>query len=143
VNIPNWPLLTQAIEYIIDHPDKYDQSQWRCESTRCVAGWIAEFSGGTWYANYSALIWPKGADQEDEDNLQEADQCAIEALGVEYDITDSESVSEMISGWLFGGSLSWPQVLNGLTRLAEEDGVTLSPKIQAEIARVAPQEVPL
>lgn len=142
MNIPNWPLLMEAIEYIIDHPEEYSQSSWRCGSTRCVAGWIAQLSGGQWADLDSIYIWPKGV-VHDEANLVDVDKCAIEALGVEYDYCDSESTSEIISDTLFGGSLSWPQVLRGLEGLAEEDGVTLSPKIRAEIARVVPQEVPL
>lgn len=143
MNIPNWPLLTEAIEYIIDHPTEYSQSSWRCGSTRCVAGWIAQLSGGQWADHDSSWIFPNGVDLEDEDNAVDVDKCAIEALGVEYNYQDSDSVSEIISDTLFSGNLTWPQVLLGLIGLAEEDGVTLSPKIQAEIARVAPQEVPL
>lgn len=142
MNIPNWPLLTEAIEYIIDHPTEYFQGAWRCGSTRCVAGWIAQLSGGQWADGDSSWIWPKDAVQ-DEYNLVDVDKCAIEALGVEYSYCDSDSVSEIISDTLFRGSLSWPQVLRGLIGLAEEDEVTLSPKIQAEIARVVTQEVTL
>lgn len=141
MKIPNWPLLTQAIEHIIDNPLDYEQGAWRCGTARCVAGWIAELSGGEWEDALSSAIWPKGADKTNEDNLIEVDRCAIEALGVYYDYSsDGDGLCDRLYSTLFHGSLQWQEVLRGVMTLAEEDEVELSPKIQAEIARIATLE---
>lgn len=135
MKIPNWPLLTTAIEHIIDNPRDYEQGAWRCGTARCVAGWIAELSGGEWEGTLIAAIWPKGADKTDDSQLVEVDRCAIEALGVYYDYSsDGDGTCDRLYSLLFHGSLQWCEVLAGVKTLAAEDGVELSPKIQAEIA---------
>jgi hypothetical protein len=137
VKIQNWPLLMLAIEFIIENPDKYDQSSWRCGSQRCVAGWVAELSGAKWEGDYGDLVWPKGADTEDEDALVLAETCAISALRVS---TMDEDTADEIGNLLFLGTLTWRDVLRNLEILARGDGIELTPKILAEIARVAKLE---
>lgn len=137
MKIQNWPLLMLAIEFIAAHPEKYDQGNWRCGSTRCVAGWIAELSGAEWqWPDHGDYVWPRGADREDEDNLISAEMCAFAELGLEEYGEDMDDISSM----LFNGSLSWRQVLRNVEKLAIGDGVTLTPKIVEEITRIATLE---
>lgn len=138
MRVPNWPLLIEAIEFIIDHPDQYDQTQWRCGSTRCVAGWIAELSGGTWQGEAGPYIFPAGADLHDEDAAYEAELVALQALGIPSYEQDND-VNE-VANELFLGALSWRQVLENLLDLADEDGIELTPKILGDFARITELE---
>lgn len=138
MRIPNWPLLIETIEFIIDHPDKYDQSQWRCGSTRCVAGWIAELSGGVWQGEAGPYIFPAGVDLEDEDNAMDAELVALQALGIMSYEQDND-VNEVANA-LFLGALSWREVLDNLADMADEDGIPLTPKILDELARITELE---
>lgn len=41
-------LLDAAIEQIKDHPETWEQSDFRCETGLCVGGWVCALAGGTW-----------------------------------------------------------------------------------------------
>lgn len=44
-------LLDAALTYIEHHPDEWDQGNWHCGTTACLAGHIAvTIAGGRWYS---------------------------------------------------------------------------------------------
>ncbi|RJL21044.1 hypothetical protein [Bailinhaonella thermotolerans] len=45
-------LAVAAITHIAHNPDTWDQNDWRCRTSMCLAGHIAELSGGRWLAHW-------------------------------------------------------------------------------------------
>lgn len=44
--MPNFALLDATLAYIEKNPDEWDQSNWRCDTGMCFAGWAAALAGG-------------------------------------------------------------------------------------------------
>jgi hypothetical protein len=60
----NVELLQQTMQYIKDHPEQHDQSEYwdyGCQTPSCFAGWALHFNGVTWKEyvkrNKSTHIW--------------------------------------------------------------------------------------
>jgi hypothetical protein len=47
----NVALLKQTLAHIEAHPEEWDQTEFRCGSGMCFAGWAAQLAGGRWYAD--------------------------------------------------------------------------------------------
>jgi hypothetical protein len=128
MRIGNWPLFLLVLEYVIKHPDEYDQTQWRtdgtrCGTVRCIAGWAAYFAG------YQEV---HDGDRNDMvvdrlHNLMSTESAAVEAL----DFAEAY-VSEM-ADHLFEGNLTFDDVLGYVRDLARTDGVTPTPLVVAEM----------
>ena len=50
----NVKLLRKTLEHIKTHEDGWNQSDWRCESGMCFAGWAAQLAGGVWLNRHPA-----------------------------------------------------------------------------------------
>lgn len=148
MRIGNWYLLERVLIHIIKHPENYDQTNWSCGTTRCVAGWIVDFAGyqfvtsGSVVPNYVSLaevtedgyvpsyIWDLSSDVE---------TVALRLLNL-----DPERDPDEIADALFSGTLSWAQVLEGVWHLAQGDEHFLDETIMDELRKVgviAPVEV--
>jgi len=44
----NTALARKALKYITNHPNEWDQANWRCESGMCFAGIVDQIAGGQW-----------------------------------------------------------------------------------------------
>lgn len=55
---PNATLLREVLAQIETHPETWRQSDWRCGTGMCFAGWTAELAGGKWIAD--ANSWRAG-----------------------------------------------------------------------------------
>lgn len=80
----NTELLEKVMQYILDHPEEHDQSQWFCGTTACFAGHTALLSG-------YRLPHPLGQNEAiavvvDKDGKRHyVDDLAIELLGLTCD----------------------------------------------------------
>lgn len=137
--ITNWPLLFRAVHHIITHPDEYDQTLWRaqstCNSTRCVAGWVAHFAHYQDVPDTTCLVVATHAGEhaametyryEDIRWVLSTEDAALNALGV------NPQQRERVAA-LFSGHYSWEDVLEVLAALAEEDRVVLPDIIAQEM----------
>lgn len=127
MRLGNWPLLLLVLEYVIKHPEEYDQKQWRdhssCGTVRCIAGWAAFFAG---YEEAQGL----GRSDTVRDRtgaLLTTEEAAVAAL----DFAEAY-VTEMADG-LFEGNLTFDDVLGYVRDLAHTDGVTPTPLVVAEM----------
>lgn len=127
MKIGNWPLLMMAIEHIIQYPETYNQTDWRCGTQRCLAGWIAQLSGGVWEGETGDSIWAYGVPHLPE-FLGGSEDIAIQALRL-----DPSVYLDDFSRSLFEGDLDWESVLWSVLEYANEDGVTLTPMITTEL----------
>ena len=130
MRIGNWPLLLLILEYVIKHPDEYDQKQWRstdlprCGTVRCIAGWAAFFSG---YEEVVGLGRSDLVRNPRNGELMSTEDAAVAVLDfAEAYVTD-------MSDGLFEGSLTFDDVLGYVRDLAKTDGVTPTPIVVAEM----------
>lgn len=125
MTIRDWPLLNLALEWVILHPEQYDQTQYRiegvgpCGTQRCIAGWIAFFAGwndvpktGLYVVNESGV-------------KSTIERAALNALGVE----SANVTRDRVAVTLFSEELTFADVLDAVHRFALEDEVIPTPLI--------------
>lgn len=144
MNIGNWPLVMLTIEHVIKHPRNHDQRAWRkrsaliCESTRCIAGWLAYFAG--WRdtdSNPDDKFWMP-FDVERNGITLTIEQAALESLELDPEIYDDSSESDYATALtedLFSADLDFDEILATIWQLSQADGVTLTPLIRSEMVR--------
>lgn len=74
--------LNDLIDWLEEHPDQHNQSDWRCTSGMCLAGWRAERDGWRWlkadpddlYSNFVLIDTPARQAWIEEHNLSHAVQ---------------------------------------------------------------------
>lgn len=129
MRIGNWPLLLLALEHVIRHPEEYDQSTWRgqgsCGTTRCIAGWVAFWSG---WADVQCTA--STAVEHPRHGMMTTEAAALNALELDPDL-DPEDVASA----LFNGDRTFEDVLQAVWDFARADGVTPTPLIMAELVR--------
>jgi hypothetical protein len=106
----NEQLARNALKAIEHSPERWNQSEWRCGTGMCFAGFVAFEAGAEWadlYDEYDMdMITPKG-------RIQDVVDFALEALG--YDDPESDSAS-YIEATLFGAC----NTLEDLKELVDE-----------------------
>lgn len=157
MRIQNWPALIRVLEHIIANPESWSQTTWRCGTTRCVAGWIAELAGHEWVAYTESRVWSLDAPPELIEASQRsitrsqdwgrytlcAEDAALNALGVApisnldvSDLGDDGQERGLVASYLFGGGLTWDAILESVHDLAAHDGYTLPASIRSEMERL-------
>ena len=153
MRIGNWPLVMLVLEHVIKHPDEYYQGNWgqrrECGTTRCIAGWLAFFAG---YRDYEER-WPTKLILRVTDPLAptrplSVERAALDAMeltpetyGVipltepddDEDEHDLWEEAEELASELFSGGMAFSSILETFYELAQRDGVTFTPLIQAEL----------
>lgn len=147
MRIGNWPLLLLALEHAIKHKAMYDQLKWsrECGAVRCLAGWIAFFAGWRDLPEDSNKDWVESPGYMDERfcHIEDAALLSLELdpeyYGTEvredYDEGNGGRSPEMqqLANDLFGGGLSFEEILETVRDLAKADGVTPTPLIVEEM----------
>jgi hypothetical protein len=129
--ISNWPPLINALVHIVEHPEDYDQTVWKCGTTHCVAGWITQLAGWNWINNVHVM--PPG--HSDPDDSMGVGDAAFQILGVPVnDVEDSEWM-ELDYG-LFGADRPWFAILDMVFRMALEDGIKFPGALVGELINV-------
>lgn len=60
----NRDLLLATWRQIKDHPETWEQDEWRCATGMCFAGWAAQLAGGVWSDDHSGLLIAEPGDEE-------------------------------------------------------------------------------
>lgn len=138
--IGNWYLLEKVLDWVILHPEKYDQTQWSCGTTRCIAGWIADMAGYQFISaqsvipNYVTIKHDDDGYMTDDawDYAEEVETVALNLLRIDHTRIDPDEIASM----LFAGPLTWRDVLQGVWVLAQADDRFLPETIINEMRRV-------
>lgn len=145
MRIGNWPLLLLALEHAIRHKAMYNQLSWsnECGSVRCLAGWIAFFAGWRSIPDAHQKDWVESPSYMDERQCHMEDAALLsldldpEYYGTEvredYEGGGRSAEMQMLANDLFGGGLSFEEILETVRDLARIDGVTPTPLIVEEM----------
>jgi hypothetical protein len=79
IRVVNIDLLDRALAQIDAHPDEWDQNNWHCGTSMCLAGWVGTVTGARWAT--SAMYEPCVVDLESHRVAHVADY-ARDRLGI-------------------------------------------------------------
>lgn len=147
MRIGNWPLVLLAVEHAIKHPDEYEQEFYSyttkifslegifCRTTRCLAGWMAWFSG--WRQTQGDMVIRDDMEVHVERAALLSMELDPEVYGdvMAYNSRYSEELTEL-GHRLFDGNAAWSDILEFVHDLAKADGVTPTPLIIEEMTRL-------